>query len=92
MTISFDSTIAKVTKDGTVVMSNSLSEGESLVSGETYQQLAASRGQTATEATDPVRPAANADKETWYEYAVSQGFTGDYNKTSKKDLVKKYGA
>ena len=39
MDIQFDHTIVKVNKDGHVVMGNSLSKGEKLISGETYAQV-----------------------------------------------------
>lgn len=38
MDIQFDHTIVKVNKDGHVVMGNSLSKGEKLISGETYAE------------------------------------------------------
>ena len=39
MDIQFDHTIVKVNKDGHVVMGNSLSKGEKLISGETYAEV-----------------------------------------------------
>lgn len=37
------------------------------------------------------RPSDHDDKEAWYEYARSKGFSGDYEKTTKATFIETYG-
>lgn len=176
MTLQFDHTIVKVNKDGHIVMGNSLSKGERLVGGDSYEDVVERVGdqtigipaatQTVTvevpaltldesftstvpatdltsveqtgvvspDNTDPEggsgevlgtahegtsnelkgttddeknstvveelddadktgeRPDDDADKSTWYEFALGKGHKGEYTDITKKQLIEQYGA
>lgn len=37
-------------------------------------------------------PAESAGKQEWFDYAVSQGFEGEYDSITKPQLIERYGA